>query len=89
MVDNVINEDEARLNITWAGENGELPDAVSFDAADNDVKQWATEAVSNGYVPGIAADTTVSFEDYVVQRFAAKDGQPNKIFIRPKTPYGK
>ena len=51
-----MEANEARVNITYKGENGDLPDPVYFDAADGDIKTWATEAVSNGSVPGIPKD---------------------------------
>jgi len=83
-----IEAHEARLNITWAGQNGDLPDPISYDAADGDVLQWASEAIRGGDVPGIDADPNVDLQDFVVDRFAAKDDQPNKILVRPKTPFG-
>ncbi|GAG09140.1 unnamed protein product, partial [marine sediment metagenome] len=48
-----MDETQARFNITYGGENGDLADPVFFDAADGDVKEWATEAVRNGSVAGI------------------------------------
>lgn len=84
----MIETHEARVNVTWQGQNGELPDPVSYDAADGDVLQWASEAIRGGDIPGIDADPTVSLQDFVVDRFAAKDDLPNRISIRPKTPFG-
>lgn len=84
----MIRADQARVNITWAGQNAELPDPVSFDATDGDVKQWVTEAVQNG-IPGIRADAGANFHDFVVDRFASNEARPyNLIQIRPKTPFG-
>ena len=80
---------EARVNITWQGQNGDLPDPVSFDATDGDVLQWVTEAVRAGDVPGIHADRRAVFRDFVVDRYAANDARPfNLIQVRPKTPFG-
>jgi hypothetical protein len=80
---------EARVNITYGGANGDLPDTVSFDAADGDVKQWVTEAVRGGGVPGIALDANADFTDFVVDRFTANVTRPyNLIQLRPKTPFG-
>ncbi len=85
----MLHENEARLNITWAGQNGDLPDAVAYDSTDADVRQWVTEAVRHGDVPGIAADPAADFSDFVVDRFAANDTRPyNLIQVRPKTPFG-
>ena len=91
-MDNVIRaigEDEARVNVTWGGQNGDLPDPVSRDAADGDVKQWVTEAVRGGNIPGIAADHDADFHDFVVDRFGPTDARPHHLLsVRPKTPFG-
>jgi hypothetical protein len=80
---------QARVNVTYKGENGDLPDPVTFDATQGDVLQWVTEAVRGGGVPGITADPTASFQDFVVDRFSATDVRPyNLLQIRPKTPFG-
>ena len=84
-----MEDNQARLNITFGGENGDLVDPIFYDAADADIKTWATEAVTGGSVPGIPADGDVDFTDFVVDRFSANDEQPNRIFLRPKTPFGK
>ena len=47
----------ARLNITWNGQNGDLPDPVSWHASDKEILRWAAEAVRSGSVPGITALT--------------------------------
>jgi len=80
---------EARVNITWKGQNGDLPDTVSYDATDGDVRQWITEAVRAGSVPGIPADNGADFHDFVIDRFPLNETRPyNLIQIRPKTPFG-
>lgn len=80
---------EASLNITVNGMNGDLPDPVSFDATDGDIKGWATEAVGDGGVPGIEAVPDADFTDFVVDRFAASEDRPtNRLMLRPKTPFG-
>lgn len=85
----VLADFEARLNVTFAGQNGDLPDPVAFDAPDADVKRWATEAVRNGGIPGIAANVGASFDDFVVDRFPATgDVTHNRLMLRPKTPFG-
>ena len=84
-----LTADEAALNITWQGGNGDLPDAILFDTTDVDVRASATEAVRTGYVPGITADEGVDFRDFTVDRFPANDGVPyNQIFLRPKSDVG-
>lgn len=84
----VIDNNVAKLNITIAGENGDLPDPVDFDAGDATIKAWATEAIRGGSVPGIAA-READFTDFVVDRIAAKDGLPPRLMLRPKTEYGQ
>ena len=80
---------QARLNITWQGNNGDLLDPVAFDSGDGDVKAWAAEAVRGGNVPGIPADANVDFRDFIVDRFdAGPEVQYNRLFLRPKTPFG-
>lgn len=84
----MIGAHEARVNITWKGNNADLPDPVPFDATEGDVKQWVTEAVRAG-IPGIPADPAADFRDFVVDRFSANDATPyNRLMIRPKTPFG-
>jgi hypothetical protein len=87
-----IEENEALVNVTWAGQNGDLRDPVAYDATDGDVRQWVTEAVRGGGIPGIDADPNANFTDYIVQRFPAKgdgdEAKPNRIMVRPKTPFG-
>jgi hypothetical protein len=85
----LIGAHEARVNITWQGQNGDLPDPVPFDATDGDVKQWITEAVRGGNVPGVRADPAANFADFVVDRFASNEATPfNRLMVRPKTPFG-
>ena len=85
----VMNEDEARVNVTYQGQNGELRDPVYFQSSDADVKGWVTEAIRNGGVPGVRADAAADFHDYVVDRFGPTEARPhNAIFVRPKTAFG-
>lgn len=84
-----IQADEAVVNVTYDGTNGDLPHPVPFDATDGDIRQWTTEAIQGGDVPGIGAHANVDFTDFVVDRFSATEETPwNKIFLRPKTPFG-
>lgn len=84
-----MEANQARVNITYKGDNGDLPDPVIFDASDGDIKTWVTEAVSAGSVPGIGADQDADFTDFVVDRFAANaEREFNYIQVRPKTPFG-
>lgn len=90
MVDQIVQIGEARVNITFAGCNGDLADTVNRDASDADVKRWVTEAVRTGSVPGIAADPNADFQDFVVDRFDANETRPYALRqVRPKTPFGR
>lgn len=86
---NEIKDTEARVNITYGGKNGDLPDPVFFQSTDGDVKNWVTEAVRAGSVPGLEAAPNAEFGDFVIDRFAASEARPyNLIQVRPKTPFG-
>jgi hypothetical protein len=89
MNQNDILGHEARINITWRGQNGDLQHPAPFDASDGDIKQWVTEAISNGSVAGIRPDAGADFHDFVVDRFRPNAQRPyNLIQISPKTPFG-
>jgi hypothetical protein len=86
---NEIKDTEARVNITYGGKNGDLPDPVMFQSADGDIKAWVTEAVRTGGIPGIDEAPNADFGDFVIDRFAAGEARPyNLIQVRPKTPFG-
>lgn len=78
----------AFVNITWNGQNGDLPDEVNFDSTKEQVLGWVTEAVRGGDVPGITADPDANFADFVVDRFPATGDKPDRLMVRPKTPFG-
>ena len=85
----VLQAHQARLNITWNGENGDLPDPIPYDAPDREILTWATEALQGGNVPGIKADAAAVLQDFVVDRFPAnQEITYNRVAIRPKTPFG-
>lgn len=86
---NDIKDTEARVNITYGGKNGDLPDPVMFQAGEADIKAWVTEAVRNGGVPGLDVVPNADFTDFVVDRFSATEIRPhNLLVVRPKTPFG-
>lgn len=89
MTNETIPDGMARLNITWGGSNGDLPDPVDYNATEGDLKQIATESVHSGYIPGIPADANADFADFVVDRFQSTNDVPYaRVFLRPKTPFG-
>lgn len=80
---------EARVNVTYNGQNGDLADPVLFESTPEQVLAIVTEAVRTGSVPGIPADTTADFEGFVVDRYALNEAiDYNRIFVRPKVPFG-
>jgi len=84
-----IRPHEARLNVTWRGQNGDLIDPVPYSASDRQLKRWAQEAIEHGGISGIGRRGPISLRDFVVDRFPASATTPfNRIFIRPKTPFG-
>lgn len=84
-----VRDDEAIVNVTHAGQNFNLPDPVTRDATDQQVRGWATEAIRNGTVAGLAADVAANFDDYVIERMPPNDQRPHAlIMLRPKVPFG-
>jgi len=79
----------ASLNVTWSGNNGDLPDPVAYDTPQAQILQMATEAIRGGYIPGIPMDLAVNLTDFVIDRFPATGELPNRLFLRPKTPFGR
>lgn len=80
---------DAKLTITYNGEQGDLPDPVNFDAPDADIRFMVTEALRAGGIPGVRADANADLTDFVIDRFAPKDDLPARISLRPKTPFGE
>lgn len=80
----------AIVNVTWDGQNGDLPDMVLYDATDAEILRWAEEAVQNGDVPGITAAPVADLKDFVVDRIPAKPPEKpeNRLMVRPKAPFG-
>lgn len=78
----------AKLNITYKGQQGDLPDEVPYDLSDAEVFRIATEALTAG-IPGIAADPNADLKDFMVDRFPARDDLGNRLSLRPKTPFGR
>lgn len=80
----------AKLNVTYKGANGDLPDGVAFDAYGEAILEMAEESIRNGNIPGVMADEDVDLDGFEVVRFAADDGSGlgDRVFVRPKTPFG-
>ncbi len=52
-----VPNDEARVNVTFGGQNGDLPDPVFYDSTDGDIRAMVTEAIRDGSIPGIPRQT--------------------------------
>lgn len=80
---------EATVSVTYAGQQGTLPDPVPFDASDADIRQWAAESLRSG-LPGVDAQSIElnALDDFVVDRYPARDDLPNRLVVRPKVPFG-
>ncbi len=84
-----LGANEARVNVTYGGQNGDLPDPVSVDATDAEIRGWLTETIQTGGIPGIPANLDVDLKDFVVDRFQATETRPYALIsVRPKTPFG-
>ncbi len=86
-----IREDEARVNVTWKGENGDMVNPVPWGAPHGDILAFAAESIRNGGVIGITADPAADLKDFRVDPHPAKpDGgySYNRFTIRPKTAFG-
>lgn len=80
---------EARVNVTVAGQNGDMVDPVAWDSTDAVLKAMVTEAIQGGGIPGITAAEVVDLSNYMIDRFAASEARPyNLLQIRPKTAFG-
>ena len=81
----------ARLHVTYQGEGGYLPDEVDFELSREEVARIAAEAIRGGNIPGIAQNEGVmadDFSNYTLDRMAAKDDQPFRLYFRSKTSVG-
>jgi hypothetical protein len=84
-----IDEGQAKLLVTYGGQQGDFRDPVPFDATDAQIKTWITEAVRAGGIIGIDVQPTANFEDFVIDRFNRNETRPTNVLVaRPKTPFG-
>ena len=85
-----IQPHEARVNVTYAGGNGDLPDPVRRDASDQEIRTWIGEALRSGTIPGLPTVADPDLADFVLDRFAATEARPYALIqLRPKTPFGQ
>jgi hypothetical protein len=83
-----VRVDEAVVNVTWQGQNAELPNPVSRERSDDEVIAMVTEAIRAG-MPGIRADENVTLRGWRVDRDEPNATTPwHRMTVRPKTAYG-
>lgn len=78
---------QVTLEVTWNGQQGELPEPVPWEATELELKGMAWQALAEGRVRGVAADPSVDLEGFVVD-WIEEDGM-RRIAVRPKTPFGR
>lgn len=84
-----MNPTDALVNVTWNGRNADLQAPVHFFAGDAELLSMVAETIRHGGAPGLGADRHVDLAGFVVDRFPATTTIPyNRIFVRPKTPFG-
>ncbi len=87
----ILGADEARVNITFGGQNADLPQTVSRFASPADVKRWVEEALRTGSVPGMPAVAgNETFDGFTVDPLMEPiEGRPYAMFaFRPQTKFG-
>lgn len=82
--------DFAKVNVTYGGQNGDMPGEVPVDATRAQIIGWLTETLQTGGIPGIAPVANVDLENFVVDApFPPTPERPYALItVRPKTPYG-
>jgi hypothetical protein len=88
LVDQILEEGQARVIVTYAGQTGDLPDTVHSGAAHDDVRRMVQEALRTGGVNGIPATPDADLTDFIVDRAPARGDQPLRLLLRPKTAFG-
>lgn len=87
--DLLLSEDLARVNITWARQNSDLPDPVSRNLSSDEVLRIATEVIRGGDIPEMH-DPSADLSDQVAELHAPIESRPYYLFtVRPKVPFGK
>lgn len=79
----------AILNVTYNGQQGDLPDDVPFDLTTPEVIDMAEEGIKSGSILGIDADPEATLQGFKVERYPAKDDKPNRLVVRPSVPFGE
>jgi hypothetical protein len=79
----------AILNVTYNGFSADYPREIDEWASDADVRRIAVEVIRSGGLRGlhIANLAPHAFDYYVVDRFNGPGGK-QRIYLRPKVPFG-
>jgi hypothetical protein len=78
------------LNITYQGQSADYDLALDYAASDADIRRIAVELVRSGGVRGLHVPnlTEDAFSGFVVDRLTGVNGE-QKIYLRPKVPFGQ
>ena len=78
------------LNITYNGLSVDYPLEIDYRLNDSDVKRIAVEVIRSGHVKGlqIANLAANTFDKYVVDRFHGPQNKGERIYLRPRVPFG-
>lgn len=78
------------LNITYNGLSVDYPLEMDSKLNDSDVKRIAVEVIRSGYLKGlqVANLPANTFDKYVVDRFYGPQNQGERIYLRPRVPFG-
>ncbi len=89
VVGGFVNPTEAKVNLTWSGQNYDLSDPVPYDISEATLKAALSEIIRSGG-DGIPADQDVAMlANYVVMRHEPTATRPYRLIsIRPKTEFG-
>ncbi len=85
-----MENDEAKVNVTYQGQNGDLNDPVYAEGSDAEIKTWVCEALQSGSVAGVGVHTNADLADFVVDRYQPTEERPYTLIqVRPKAPFGE
>ena len=74
------------VNITYAGQSGNLVTQLDVGMDDNSIRRICEEAVRGGEVPGVLGNIPRNaFANFVIDRF---NGPETRFVVRPKVPFG-
>ncbi|RYE89606.1 MAG: hypothetical protein EOO75_11525 [Myxococcales bacterium] len=78
------------LNITYNGLSIDYPLETDVKLSDTDVRRIAVEVIRSGHVHGlhIANLSQGAFNSFVVDRFHGPQNKGQRIYLRPRVPFG-